>query len=99
VKRELAGLVNSKVVFLDPDTGIEPKNPGSTHVLLSEITDVWTWLKRKDWLVLYQHAFRQKGWQERQCGKFEKACNNTPAQIFQCPGLAHDVAFFAARRD
>ena len=43
-----------RIVFLDPDTGLEPtRTPGPQHVLKSEIRDIWGHLRAGDLLVLY----------------------------------------------
>ena len=51
-----------KVVLLDPDTGIAPSKQTGDHIGLDEIRSVWEALCRRDWLVLYQHGRRVKGW-------------------------------------
>ncbi len=87
-----------KVVFLDPDTGIEPQQAGPTHVSISEIRQVWQCLRPADWLVLYQHALRRAAWERTQLAKFSKACGSVRGQMYHCRKLAHDVVFFAARK-
>ena len=87
-----------KIVFLDPDTGIEPQKAGSKHVSLSEIQQVWKCLQPGDWLVLYQHALRRAGWEKLQLAKFCKACGLQRGHMYHCKKIAHDVAFFAARK-
>ena len=36
---------NSKVVFLDPDTGIEPRTAKAEHVTIKDIKEIWEALK------------------------------------------------------
>ncbi len=55
----------SKVlVFLDPDTGIEPKRAGNEHLRRSDISRICECLRVGEKLVVYQHASRSKDWQE-----------------------------------
>jgi hypothetical protein len=88
---------NSKAVFLDPDTGIEPQKPNARHVLIKEIEQVWGCLKRGDWLVLYQHASRRKDWRTFQQRKFAGACGGAAVRTYACK-VARDVVFFCAER-
>jgi hypothetical protein len=50
----------SKVVFLDPDTGLEPEKCKAKHVSSAEIRAIWHCLRPGDLLALYQHASRQQ---------------------------------------
>ena len=52
------------IVFLDPDTGIEPQKSDLRHVKKSEIKTIFDAdaLKPGDYLVLYQHSRRTKNW-------------------------------------
>ena len=57
----------SKVlVFLDPDTGIQPRKskPGNAHLLESDMKRVCQQLRAGEKLVVYQHASREAGWRE-----------------------------------
>ena len=47
-----------KVVFLDPDNGLEVKNSTSSHVRLQDVRRVWNSLRAGDYLVIYQHHAR-----------------------------------------
>jgi len=86
-----------KVVFLDPDTGIEPKKANERHVKVSEIRLVWRHLKQGDWLVLYQHALRNKDWRKECERRLVEACGGAEIKTSECD-IAHDVAFFCAER-
>ena len=44
-----------KVVFLDPDVGLEVTKSNDGHVLYSDVCRVWTSLSDGDYLVVYQH--------------------------------------------
>ncbi len=88
----------AKVVLLDPDTGIEPKQADARHVRVLEIERVWQHLKRGDWLVLYQPALRKKNWRSVQKRKFAGACGDASVITYGCEKIAHDVVFFCAER-
>lgn len=95
---ESLGRMNGKpkVVFLDPDTGIEPETAGAKHVKLQELQEFWRCLQPGDWLVLYQHALRQNGWEKYQRDRFQKACGVPRVKTYHCKEIASDVRFFAA---
>jgi len=90
---------DSKVVLLDPDTGIEPERATSKHVKITEIQEIWEALSSGDWLVIYQHAFRDKKWREKSRIKFAQACGTQDVKTFQAPKIASDVAYFAAKKE
>jgi hypothetical protein len=89
-----------KIVFLDPDNGIAPRQANGKHVSAAEVRQFWDVLRPADWLVLYQHRRRSARWREETRVKFAQACG-APAkgtETFECPEIAHDVAFFALRK-
>lgn len=85
-----------RLLFLDPDTGISPARTKPEHVTKAEIKEYWDALNPGDCLVLYQHAQRTTDWRDNCKTQFEAACGNVQANIYDCPDIAHDVAFFAA---
>lgn len=88
-----------KVVFLDPDTGIEPARASKRHVKVAEIELLWWHLCKGDWLVLYQHALRRKDWPREQSSKFAAGCKGTRVRTFSCGSIAKDVVFFCAEKN
>jgi len=87
-------LCEPTVVFLDPDTGIQPNGLTLQHVSCQEISAVWQAIQEKSCLVIYQHRPRELDWHTRYRTKFEKACENAAIEIFESES-AKDVAFFA----
>jgi hypothetical protein len=86
------------VVFLDPDTGLEPQRPSLDHVLESEAKDIWEATKSGDVYVFYQHQTNRAGrpWIEPKRRQLEEALR-LPEQLIkiaQGPQIAHDVVFF-----
>ena len=86
-----------KVVLLDPDTGIAPAKRTGAHIGRDEITEVWKALSPGDWLVLYQHRRRAKGWQDQVRQQFGRSCNRARVTTFVSEAVS-DVAFFATAR-
>ncbi|MBU4233940.1 MAG: hypothetical protein L6277_04875 [Desulfobacterales bacterium] len=86
------------VVFLDPDTGLEPREPNLTHVLESEAKAIWESIKVGDVYVFYQHQTNMAGqpWIEPKRRQLEEALRlpEQSIKIAQGPQIAHDVAFF-----
>jgi hypothetical protein len=86
------------VVFLDPDTGLEPQHPSLDHVLESEAKAIWETMKSGDIYVFYQHQTNRAGrpWIEPKRRQLEEALRlpEQSIKIAQDPQIAHDVAFF-----
>lgn len=89
---------SSKIVLLDPDTGIEPQTPNTKHVTITEVTAVWEALAPDDVLVLYQHAYRDREWCKKTQSKFSRACGDAAVTTATAKAAAADVAFHIARR-
>ena len=85
-------------MLLDPDTGIEPKKARPEHVKTDDIQKLWEALSQGDWLVLYQHAFRETNWRETTCEKFAEACGVEKVRTFEARDIVSDVMFFAANK-
>jgi len=89
----------TRLFFLDPDTGLEPrKKPSLDHVLNDEAKDIWGAMRQGDVLVLYQHETNKAGqpWVEDKRGQFESALAlpSGCAKLAWGPKVAPDVAFF-----
>lgn len=79
---EIAGLKpRHLVVLLDPDTGIEPRRPGATHVTAEEVREVFDAIKPGDVLCLYQHARRDRKWLAKTRDQFQTAVGLEPPAI------------------
>jgi hypothetical protein len=90
------------IVFLDPDVGLEPRNPSLDHVLEKEVAKVWTELKVGDVLVVYQHQTNQAGrpWIPEKKEQFERAIRLPlgSAKLAWSERIARDVAFFYSKK-
>ncbi len=73
VARRAAG--GPSIIFLDPDTGLQPAHPTLKHVLETELREIWGALLQGDVLVLYQHQTRRDGkpWIPGKLRQFEQA--------------------------
>lgn len=82
------------VVFLDPDTGVATKGHQSPkHVTLDEVRDFWEALRPADTLVIYQHRFRNKRWQQIKQTALKKILSK-PLLVAKGAKIAADVVFF-----
>jgi len=91
------------IVFLDPDTGLEPKGKaGLQHVLESELREIWDALDIDDLLVFYQHKTNRNSdpWIDVKKAQFEHALGlaDGDAKLAHALGIANDVAFFFAQK-
>lgn len=87
IAAKLAMLSKPKVVLVDPDTGIEPKEAKPEHATKDDIRAIWNVLKPGDWIVLYQHASRRKAWRKEASTRFGIACRNARMEMFSGPGV------------
>jgi hypothetical protein len=90
------------IVFLDPDTGLEPRAPSLDHVLASEARAIWDAVKPGDVLALYQHQTNRAGrpWAEPKRDQLAGALG-VPVQAVKTasgPGIAPDVVLFYTHR-
>ena len=89
---------SNTVVFLDPDTGLEPKSHGLQHVLESEAKTIYDNLVKGDIFVLYQHQTNLKGrsWIEPKRKQLARALNIDLNNLKIAYGqfVARDVAFY-----
>jgi len=89
---------SNSVVFLDPDTGLEPKRHGPQHVLELEAKTIYDNLIRGDVFVFYQHQTNRSGrpWIEPKRGQLAQALNIDLNNLKIAYGqlVARDVAFY-----
>jgi hypothetical protein len=93
----------TSIVFLDPDTGLEPKGGAELeHVLESELRTIWEALRPGDLLVFYQHQTNRNGrpWIKPKKVQFEKAIGLAPASAKVAHGqdIARDVVLFFSQK-
>ncbi len=97
----IRNLPRPAIVFLDPDTGLEPLGEAKpVHVLEKELCEIWHALRHGDLLALYQHQTREDRWVEKKRAQFENAIGLEPGgcKLAQGKEIAHDVAFLFSHR-
>ncbi len=87
-----------KVVFLDPDTGIQSDTTARAgHVTPTDVASIWGVLDPGDVLALYQHASRSAGWVSRKTRLLREACDGAVVDAVRSPSIK-DVAILWARK-
>jgi hypothetical protein len=91
------------IVFLDPDTGLEPRNPKFEHVLEKEAKAVFDALKSDDVFVFYQHQTNRNGspWIEEKRKQLAGALEIPQKEVKIASGqkIAHDVVFYYTKHN
>jgi len=99
----LQGIQEKKIVFLDPDTGLEPREcgGGAEHIKRKEVKQIFGSLNSGDFLVFYQHKFRSSKWNEIRLSELAKACGLSRSKIktWKANEIANDVIFFFAEKE
>jgi len=102
----LKGIQEKKIVFLDSDTGLEPKKCKVEHVKHREVKQIFDSLHLGDFLVFYQHKFwpsrnNGKTWYEIRLCELAKACGLSGSKIktWKANEIANDVIFFFTEKE
>jgi len=89
----------TKIVFLDPDTGIQPDElAGPKHATFTDVQRLWGATKRNDILAVYQHASRRSGWIQKKAKQAGAACGGSQVSAIRSPGISKDVALLWTRK-
>ena len=90
------------IVFLDPDTGLEPRAPSLDHVLNSEAKAIWRAMKGDDVFAFYQHQTNRAGqpWIEPKQRQLAAALGIQIEALKVASGqsIANDVVIFYTQR-
>jgi hypothetical protein len=86
------------LLFLDPDTGLQPERCRPKHTSVEEVEEFWPCLRPREWLVLYQHARRIAGWDEAVACQLSFLCGQAEVQIARSQDVGHDVAFICVEK-
>lgn len=81
-----------KIIFLDPDTGIEPENAKPEHVTEHDLREIWNRIKNGDLLAIYQHADHTKKWLDERKQKMSNTCDGVCINTILGKDIASDVA-------
>lgn len=97
------------IMFLDPDTGLQPKQtkpktkPKPEHVSEEEVKKIWDALKQEDVFVLYQHQTNRRGesWIDDKQIQLATALglSGDVVKLAYGPEVAKDVVFFYAQKE
>ena len=92
------------IIFLDPDTGLEPSGRADkTHILESELKEIWGSLPKGWMLVFYQHQTNKNGqeWIKPKQKQFANAIGVPVSSVKKASGkkVANDVVFFFLPRE
>jgi hypothetical protein len=84
------------LVFLDPDTGLEVKNPTRRHLLLDEVKKIADQLDTTSILMIYQHFPRQtrNGYIRNRCAQLAELTGTHPVSITD-----NEIVFFLLAKD
>jgi len=90
------------LVFIDPDTGIEPQSGArDEHIRLKDLQLVWHSLRATERLIVYQHASRNSDWKERlaTCAKVALSVDGISVSDLYCnEQISKDVCFLSLEK-
>lgn len=90
------------IIFLDPDTGLEPQTPSLKHVLGTEVSAIFGEMKSGDVLVFYQHQTNYAGdpWIPQKHAQLVRALGipQESVKIASGEAIARDVVFFFVQK-
>jgi hypothetical protein len=81
----------NSLIFLDPDTGLEVKNPTQRHLLFDEVRKIHDRLDNQSILMIYQHLPRvtRAGYIKKRCGELAAITHTRPETITD-----NEIVFF-----
>lgn len=84
------------LIFLDPDTGLEVKNPTKRHLLFEEVKRVYDRMDDTSVLMIYQHIPRvvREGYIRRRCSELEEYTGMRPRSLTD-----NEIVFFFLAKD
>lgn len=98
VKTTVEHVEHPLALFLDPDTGLQPKRCLPEHTAITDIQQLWPALKARDWLVLYQHARHTLTWRESVADELSSLCG-VKATIVRSDDVGKDVVFVCVQKE
>jgi hypothetical protein len=104
LKRVIERINENIILFLDPDTGLEPPKSRATeeHIKKEELNDIWASLKKDSFVVLYQHApqYKRSEWIPIKKQEFTDCLkiSETDASVGSSFDIANNVIFLIAKK-
>jgi len=86
-----AAAADSMLLFLDPDTGLEPGRLGTVHVARDEVRRYWAVLRSGDWLSIYQHARHDTTWHADVPRELSALCGDATTKVARSADIGKDV--------
>jgi hypothetical protein len=79
------------LIFLDPDTGLEVKNPTQRHLLFDEVKKIYDHMDNQSILMIYQHIPRvvRTGYIRKRCSDIAAITHSRPETITD-----NEIVFF-----
>jgi hypothetical protein len=87
------------LLFLDPDTGLQPLRAGAVHVHRDEVQRYWSALRAGDVLALYQHARHDTTWAADVTSELSSLCGDAVVEVARSADVGKDVALLFARKE
>ena len=90
-EKVFANLPASSLIFLDPDTGLEVKNPTQRHLLYDEVKKIFERMDHQSVLMIYQHLPRvtREGYIKKRCRELAAITHSRPETITD-----NEIVFF-----
>jgi hypothetical protein len=81
----------NSLIFLDPDTGLEVKNPTQRHLLYDEVKRIFDRMDHQSVLMIYQHLPRviRNGYIKKRCRELAALTHSRPETITD-----NEIVFF-----
>ena len=84
------------LILLDPDTGLEVKNPTERHLLFDEVKMIFRQMDARSVMMIYQHIprVRREEYLRRRCRELADSTGSAPASISD-----NEIVFFLLAKD
>ena len=81
----------NSLIFLDPDTGLEVKNPTQRHLLFDEVKKIYDCMDPQSVLMIYQHlpGVTRAGYIDKRCRELTAVTHSRPETITD-----NEIVFF-----
>jgi hypothetical protein len=95
-ERLLEKIPKQSLIYLDPDTGLEVKNPTQRHLLYEEVKKIHDRMDPQSIMVIYQHIPRiiREGYIKKRCREISEVTGTVPSTITD-----NEIVFFILAKD
>ncbi len=98
VVRAIRAQLGTLLLYLDPDTGLQPRRANGCHVSRDEVQKYWSALRPGDVLALYQHARHNKTWIADVRSELSALCDDASVQVARSGDIGTDVALLFVKK-